>query len=79
MTTRRANSRRMKGGNVDQEVSRQVPPQAPPQSLIVPLNENVKNVEFRSAFQVLAQSVTSQANIEVVATVNPNVGTTAAR
>uniref|UniRef100_M1DLX6 Gag-pol polyprotein n=1 Tax=Solanum tuberosum TaxID=4113 RepID=M1DLX6_SOLTU len=71
--------RRMEGDNVDLEAPPQVPPQAPPQAPIDPLNENVTNVQFRSAFQVLAQAVTEKANREVVVPLNPNMGTTAAR
>ena len=40
--TRRDNARRMDKDNADQEV----PPKAPTQYLIDPLNENVTNVEF---------------------------------
>ncbi|WMV18788.1 hypothetical protein MTR67_012173 [Solanum verrucosum] len=56
-----------------------VPPQAPPQAPIDPLNENVINAEFKSEFQVLAQAMMARANREVVARVNPNVGTVVAR
>ncbi|WMV46415.1 hypothetical protein MTR67_039800 [Solanum verrucosum] len=69
MTTRRANDRRLEEGNIEQEV----PPEAPPQAQIDPLNENVTNVELRLVFQVLAQAVPTQANREVVVPVNPNV------
>ncbi|XP_049364265.1 uncharacterized protein LOC125829028 [Solanum verrucosum] len=71
MTTRWANARRLGEGNIEQEV----PPQAP----IDPLNENVTNGEFRSAFQVFSQAVMTQANREEVSPVNPSVGTTVAR
>ena len=40
--TQRANARRMDKDNAEQEV----PPTAPTQYLIDPLNENVTNVEF---------------------------------
>ena len=39
----------------------------------------MNNVEFRFAFQVLAQAMTAQANREVVVPMNPNVGTTTTR
>uniref|UniRef100_M1DEV9 Gag-pol polyprotein n=1 Tax=Solanum tuberosum TaxID=4113 RepID=M1DEV9_SOLTU len=66
MTTRRANARRFEEGNVEQEIHPQVPPQAPLDALIDPLNENVTNVKFKSAFRVFAQVVTPQTNREVV-------------
>uniref|UniRef100_M1DWW1 Gag-pol protein n=1 Tax=Solanum tuberosum TaxID=4113 RepID=M1DWW1_SOLTU len=69
MTTRRANAKRTEGDN--QEV--------PPQPVIDPLEDNVTNLEFRLAFQVLAQAMTAQANRGVVNLVNPNVGMVAAR
>ncbi|WMV41749.1 hypothetical protein MTR67_035134 [Solanum verrucosum] len=69
MTTQRAFSRGNEGDNVNQG--------APLQASIDPLTEQVTNAEFRDAFQVLAQAVTSQANREVVFLVNPNLDTTA--
>lgn len=44
-----------------------------------PLIENMKNAEFMTAFQVLSQAVTTQANWKVVAPMNPNVGTPTSR
>ncbi|XP_049367937.1 uncharacterized protein LOC125832784 [Solanum verrucosum] len=61
----------MEGDNVEQG--------APPQALIDPLAENVTIAEFRSAFQMLVQVMTTQANREVVAAMNPIVGMTASR
>ncbi|XP_049414716.1 uncharacterized protein LOC125877472 [Solanum stenotomum] len=71
MATTRVNARKNEKGNVDQE--------APPQALANPMEDNVTNVEFRSAFQVLAQVVTAQDNREVVAPVKPNVNTADSR
>ncbi|XP_055835100.1 uncharacterized protein LOC129903572 [Solanum dulcamara] len=44
-----------------------------------PLNDQFSNAKFRAAFQVLPQAVMTQGNREMVALVNPNVGTTAIR
>ncbi|WMV19776.1 hypothetical protein MTR67_013161 [Solanum verrucosum] len=71
MTTTRDNARRNKEDNLDQEVS--------PQALIDPLEENITNVETKPAFQLLDQAMTAQANRDVVAPVNPNVGTASSR
>ncbi|XP_049371083.1 uncharacterized protein LOC125836032 [Solanum verrucosum] len=65
MNTRRTFSRRTEKGNVNQGAS--------PQDPVDLLAENVTNVEFRADFQALAQAVTTQANREVVAPMNPNV------
>ncbi|WMV41072.1 hypothetical protein MTR67_034457 [Solanum verrucosum] len=64
--------------NAGENANREAPPQAP-QVPVDPLAEQVTNVEFRDAFQVLAQAMNTQANREVVAPVNRNVGTTTTR
>jgi len=75
MANTRANARRNEGDNVEQEVSLQVRPQAP----IDHTRENVTNAEFRLAIEMLAQAMTAQVNREVVASLNPNVNSTALR
>lgn len=42
------------------------------------LVEQITHVEFKAAFQVLAQAVMAQATREIVAPVNPNAGVVAA-
>uniref|UniRef100_M1E137 Cen12_3 n=1 Tax=Solanum tuberosum TaxID=4113 RepID=M1E137_SOLTU len=71
MTTTRASARRNEEDNLDQEVS--------PQALSDPLEQNITNVEIKSDFQLLAQVMMEQANREVAAPVNPNMGTAASR
>ncbi|WMV50003.1 hypothetical protein MTR67_043388 [Solanum verrucosum] len=46
---------------------------------IDPLADNVTTVEFRSAFQVLAQAITAQNIRDVVVPVNSNMGTSVSR
>ncbi|WMV09071.1 hypothetical protein MTR67_002456 [Solanum verrucosum] len=64
--------------NADENVDQQAPPQLP-QVTIDPLAEQVTNIEFRAAFKVLGQAMTTQTNREVVVPKNPNVGTTESR
>ncbi|XP_049368653.1 uncharacterized protein LOC125833536 [Solanum verrucosum] len=63
MTTRRAFDRKTEGENEGQG--------APPQTLVDPLAEQVTNVVFRTAFQVLDQAVTAQVDRQVVNHMNP--------
>uniref|UniRef100_M1DFJ9 Gag-pol polyprotein n=1 Tax=Solanum tuberosum TaxID=4113 RepID=M1DFJ9_SOLTU len=74
MTTRRA----FAGKNEEDNVNQGAPPQAP-QAPVDPLAENMTNVEVRPAFQMLAQALAAQDNIDVVALVNPNVNSAASR
>uniref|UniRef100_M1D9Z7 Gag-pol polyprotein n=1 Tax=Solanum tuberosum TaxID=4113 RepID=M1D9Z7_SOLTU len=78
MNTQRANARRMEGDNVNEEA---------PQANQATINPSaMSDVEVRSAFQMLAQAlttqaqaVTAQANRDVVTHVNPSVNLTASR
>ncbi|XP_055835232.1 uncharacterized protein LOC129903714 [Solanum dulcamara] len=70
MPSRRALLRRNVNMNVEQQT-----PKAP----VDPLAEKVTHLKFRAHLQVLAQAMTAQANREVVAPINPNVGKTATR
>ncbi|WMV46736.1 hypothetical protein MTR67_040121 [Solanum verrucosum] len=65
MAPSRAYVRRNAGDNEELEV---------PQVFVDPLNEQVTHPEFQVAFQMLAQAMTTQANKEFVARVNPNLG-----
>uniref|UniRef100_M1DLV7 Gag-pol polyprotein n=1 Tax=Solanum tuberosum TaxID=4113 RepID=M1DLV7_SOLTU len=72
MTTRRVNARRMEEENVNERV----PPQDPqdPQVPQVPIDPTtMKNVEIRSALQILAQVMTDQVNKDTRTHVNPIV------
>ncbi|KAH0776721.1 hypothetical protein KY290_008132 [Solanum tuberosum] len=53
--------------------------QETPQVQTDPMTELVTNAEFRVNFQVLAQAMTTQANREIVVSMNPNMGTAASR
>uniref|UniRef100_M1DSS5 Uncharacterized protein n=1 Tax=Solanum tuberosum TaxID=4113 RepID=M1DSS5_SOLTU len=68
------NTRENPRSNEEDVVDQDVPPQAPQTSIFVLA---MNNVEIRSAFQLLAQAMTAQANREVIAPVNPNVNSTA--
>ncbi|WMV07799.1 hypothetical protein MTR67_001184 [Solanum verrucosum] len=65
MAPRRAYVRRNAGENVEPEVH---------QVLIEPLAEQVTHAKFQASFQVLDQYMMTQANREVVAPMNPNMG-----
>ncbi|KAK4706297.1 hypothetical protein R3W88_034143 [Solanum pinnatisectum] len=70
MAPRKGYVRRNVNKNVEQEV---------PQVHIDPLAEQSTKDEFQAAFHALAHTMTSQANREVVAPMNPRVGTPATR
>uniref|UniRef100_M1DVZ6 Integrase core domain containing protein n=1 Tax=Solanum tuberosum TaxID=4113 RepID=M1DVZ6_SOLTU len=68
--------RRNVNENVNENVEREAPkpPFQAPQVLVDLLAEQVTTVEFRSAFHVLAQAMTTQENREVIVPRNSNVG-----
>ncbi|KAH0644862.1 hypothetical protein KY284_032746 [Solanum tuberosum] len=77
MNTRRANTRRVEEDNVNQGVPQGNQAPQDEQALIDP--PAMTNVEIRSTFLILAQSMTAQANRDVGAHVNPSGNSTASR
>ncbi|KAH0670724.1 hypothetical protein KY285_025700 [Solanum tuberosum] len=77
MNTRRANTRRVEEDNVNQGVPQGN--QAPQDKQALIDSPAMTNVEIRSAFLILAQSMMAQTNRDVGAHVNPSGNSTASR